>query len=129
MIEVMVAILILGTVFIGLVQAFPLASNIIKNAENKTKASYLAQEKIEGLYQIGYENFATGTIEVKHPLGDAGSDRALFQRETTSEYIDNALQNSITDQGMKKISTTVFYMNPVSKIENSYNITTILTNR
>ncbi|MCK5211681.1 hypothetical protein KAJ89_03195, partial [Candidatus Parcubacteria bacterium] len=78
---------------------------------------------------IGYENFATGTIEVKHPLGDAGSDRALFQRETTSEYIDNALQNSITDQGMKKISTTVFYMNPVSKIENSYNITTILTNR
>ncbi|MCK5211078.1 prepilin-type N-terminal cleavage/methylation domain-containing protein, partial [Candidatus Parcubacteria bacterium] len=100
LIEVMVAILILGTVFIGLVQAFPLASNIIKNAENKTKASYLAQEKIEGLYQIGYENFATGTIEVKHPLGDAGSDRALFQRETTSEYIDNALQNSITDQGM-----------------------------
>jgi hypothetical protein len=81
------------------------------------------------LYQLGYENIATGTIETKHLLGTSGSPRSTFQRETSVEYIDQDLQVTITDQGMKKINTIVYYINSVTKEESQYNLTTILTNR
>ena len=129
LIEVMVAILIIGTSFIGLIQAFPFALKIINSAKNQTKASYMAQEKIEELYQLGYENFATGTIEVKHPLGSSGSERAAFQRETIAEYIDGNLQTSTSDLGMKKITSIVYYTDSVSKKEKPFTLNTIITNR
>ena len=129
LIEVMIAILIIGTAFFGLIQAFPLSLKITKAAENKTKASYFAQEKIEALYELGYDNFSTGTIEPKHRLGATSTERWNFQRETTAEHIDKNLQTSVTDYGMKKITTTVYYTDAFSKSEISYSVTTILTNR
>ena len=128
LIEIMVAIAILGTSFIGLTQAFPFALKIVKTAENKTKASYLAQEKIEELYQAGYAGIATGTIEIKHRLG-AGSELYNFQRETVVETIDQDLQISVSDLGMKKITTTVFFTDSITKQERAFAVSTILTNR
>jgi len=129
LIEIMVAIMIIGTCFIGLIQAFPFALKISNSAKNQTKASYFAQEKIEELYQLGYENFATGTIEIKHALGSPGNDRAAFQRETIIQYIDRDLNEISEDQGMKKITVHVFYTDSISKNEKLYSLGTILTYR
>lgn len=129
LIEIMVAIMILGVAFIGLIGAFPYALSIITEAKNRTQAAYLAQEKIEELYQYNYDTIATGTIEIKNHVGAAGSHTYPYQRETTVTLIDRNLADAVTDQGLKKISVTIYYINAFSKTERSYNISTVISRR
>ncbi len=129
MIEVMVAIMIIGVAFIGLVQIFPTALNIIKSAENNTRASYYAQEKIEEIYQYGYDSIASGTIEVRHVLGSSGSVRNAFQRETEVNCIDSNLNAIGADQGLKKITTRVYFINSSTKNEEIFELSTIISRR
>ena len=130
LIEVMVAFSILTVAFIGLVQAFPFGVAINKEAENITVASYLAQEKIEELISLGYGGISAGTAETKHRLSDDQSSYLYnYQREATVNYIDGNLSQVEIDEGMKKISVTVYYVNAISKTEKNYNITTIISER
>ena len=126
LLEVLVAVMIIGTTFLGLFQAFPYAFAAIRGAENKTKAAYIAQSKIEQLYYLGYNNIATGTIEVKQPLAASG-DLSLFQRQTVVTAIDGDLMDSVTDLGMKQIDVTVYYTNEFTKSEKSLEVSTILS--
>ena len=126
LIEIMVAILIIGTTFIGLLQAFPYAMKINKTAENQTIASYLAQAKLEELNQLDYEDVATTTIEVKHPLGATNTPLYTFQRETVATYVDGNMQDSAIDLDLKKITTTVYYTGSLSKTERSYIMQTLI---
>ena len=126
LIEIMVAILIIGTTFIGLLQAFPYAMKINKTAENQTIASYLAQAKLEELNQLDYNEIATTTIEVKHRLGATSSLLYTFQRETVATYVDGNIQDSAIDLGLKKITTTVYYTGSLSKTERSYIMQTLM---
>ena len=102
LIEIMVAILIIGTVFTGLISAFPLALKISKNAENRTRAAYYAQEKIEELYQLNYSAIPAGTIEARQAVG-AEHPRRAYERETTVVYLDEDFNESADDAGLKKI--------------------------
>ncbi|MBU0647148.1 prepilin-type N-terminal cleavage/methylation domain-containing protein [Patescibacteria group bacterium] len=130
LIEIMIAFLILVIAFIGLIQAFPFSQIMIKTAENSSKASYLAQDKIEQLLSLGYDNVSIGTIETKQRLATSSTDYLYyFQRQTTVDYLDGNLQVSASSTGMKKISTTVYYTNNISKTEKSYNISTIISQR
>ncbi|MEA3464131.1 MAG: prepilin-type N-terminal cleavage/methylation domain-containing protein [Patescibacteria group bacterium] len=130
LIEIMVALTILTIAFIGLMQAFPYGLSINKATEDITVASYLAQDKIEELHSLGYDNIATGTPETKHRLSDDQANYLYFyQRQTEVNYVDGNLSNSILDTGMKKISVTVYYTNALSKTEKSYNITTLISER
>lgn len=124
----MVAILIIGTCFIGLVQAFPYGLRIVNSAENRSRASYLAQEKIEELISEGYDGVATGTIEIKAPLAASGY-LASFERETTVEYVDENLNATTTDLGLKKITTTVYYTDSIDKQEKAYTLYSLLSSR
>lgn len=126
LIEIMVAILIIGTTFIGLLQAFPYAMKINKTAENQTIAAYLAQEKLEELNQLDYDEIATSTIEVKHRLGAVGTPLYAFQRETVVTYVDGNIQDSAIGLGLKKIITTVYYTGSLSKTERSYIMQTLM---
>lgn len=123
LIEIMVAILILGTTFIGLIQAFPYALRIIKSAENKTKASYRGQEKIEEIYQLGYSGIGTGIIESRQAIGDG------FERQTEAYFLDIDFATSTSDIGLKLITTTVYFTNAFSKNESSYPLSTIIADR
>ena len=125
LIELMVAIVIIGTTFLGLIQAFPYALAVIKGAENKTKAAYIAQSEIEELYYTGYSNIATGTIEAKHTVA---SDLGIFQRQTEVTAVDGDLNPATTDLGMKMIDVTVYYANGVTKSEKSLQVSTIMSN-
>lgn len=127
LIEIIVAFSILATLSIGIISAFPTGLSINKSAENATLASYLAQQKIEEIYSLGYDNVATGTIEVKNRLSTSTTNYLYnFQRETIVTYVDENLQNSATNLGGKKISTTIYYTSPIFKEEKTYNITTVI---
>jgi len=130
LIEIMVSILILAIAFIGLIQSFPLGLAINKDAENSTIASYLAQDKVEELFSLAYENLSPGVIEAKHRISNDPNDyRYQYQRQTEITYLDANLNPAVNDLGMKKISTTVYYISPLSKVEKSYQLATIISQK
>ncbi len=128
LIEIVVALAILSTAFLGLIKVFPLGIDMNTSAKNKTVASYLAQDKIENLYASGYDNIATGTIEAKHRISTS-SDSYLYnyQRETVVDYIDGNLTATSGDSGMKRITTTVYYPEGANKAEQSFRVNTIIS--
>lgn len=126
----MVAISILVVAFIGIVQTYPFGLSVNKEAGDSTLASYLCQGKLEEVVSLGYDNISTGTIEAKQRLSaDPTSYLYNYQRQTTVAYVDGDLNDSAGDLGMKKISSTVYYINALSKQEKSYNITTLISRR
>ncbi|MDO8592161.1 MAG: hypothetical protein Q7R92_00130 [bacterium] len=128
LLEIMVSFSILVLVFIALAQSFPLALTINKTSENATKASYLAQAKLEELNSLGYEGIGLGQIEAKHRLADNPADYLYyFQRQADVSYVDGNLQASAADTGLKKITVTIFYTNALSKTEKSYNTITLIS--
>ena len=129
LIEIMVAIMILGVTFTALISAFPFALRIIDSAEDNTRASYYAQEKIEEIYQYTYDSIATGTIEVKHYLGATSTVRGQFQRETSAVYVNSGMVISPTDLGLKKITTSIYYIDSISKNEEIFELSTVISSR
>ncbi|MEA1963477.1 MAG: hypothetical protein U9M94_04565 [Patescibacteria group bacterium] len=130
LLELSIAIAILITSLLPLTQAFPYSSSIINSAKNDTTASYLAQEKIEEIISLGYENIGIDTIEARHSLGTATSSYLyIFERETVVNYVDADLQNSLTDTGLKKISATIYYNDKISNNEKTFTISTLLVAR
>ncbi len=130
LLEIMVAFTIVTGSFISILQAFPMGLSLNKRSEMASVASYLAQEKIEELWSLGYEDTATGTVESKHPLGEGPDDYLYqFQRETVVNYVDDSLAATSSDAGMKRISTTIYYIDALDKNEKSYNITTLISQR
>ncbi len=130
LIEIMVAFSILAVAFIALAQSFPFGLSINKSAESSTVASYLAQGKIEELTSLGYDNVGVGAIEEKHRLSDNPMSYLYnYQSQTDTNYVDGNLDNSVGDQGIKKISVIIYYINSISKVEDSYNIITIISRR
>jgi Tfp pilus assembly protein PilV len=127
-IEIMVAFSILVIAFIALLSSFPFSLSVNKAAGSATLSSFLSQEKIEELNSSGYENIGVGTMETKHRLSEDPANYLYnFQRQTTVNYVDGEFAESGTDQGMKKISITVYYVNSFSKKEDVYNITTLIS--
>ncbi|MFH1522278.1 MAG: prepilin-type N-terminal cleavage/methylation domain-containing protein [Patescibacteria group bacterium] len=128
LIEIMVALTILTVAFVGLVFSFPFGLSITKEGENTTTASYLAQDKIEELVSLGYANISVGIIEEKHRLSnDSSSYLYFFQRQTEVSYVDGDLNEVVGGMGMKKISSTIYYNNAISKTEKSYSIKTLIS--
>ena len=127
LLELSIAIMILIGSLIPITQAFPYSSAIIHSAKNDTMASYLAQEKIEEVVSTGYENTGINIIETRHSLGTATSSYLYaFERETTVNYVDSDLQNSLIDTGLKKISTIIYYKDKISNNEKTFTISTLL---
>lgn len=130
LLEIMVAFTILTIAFIAISRSFPYGLAINKSAENSTIASFLAQDKIEELHSLGYDNIGLGEIEARHKLSlDQDDYRFFYERDANVSYVDSSLVESITDLGMKKISATIYFINSVSKQEDTFNITTIISRR
>jgi len=130
LVETMVALLILMVAFISLVQSFPFSQTMVKTAENSTKAAYLAQNELEQLLALNYDNIPVGTVEAKQRLSADPADYLyFFQRQTTVSYLDGDWLASSTDTGIKKISVIVYYTNSISKTENSYSISALASQR
>lgn len=130
LIEVIVAFSVLSIAFISLIRSFPFSLSINKEAENVTVASFLAQQKIEELNSLGYNNIATGTIEALHRLATTTTNNLYYyQRKTVVTYVDVNLATSSTDLGMKKAAVDIYYTNAISKTQKIYNISTLFSQR
>lgn len=109
-IEVMVAITIFSIGLLTIITAFPLALKISNQSSQTTVAINLAQAKIEEIFYLDYENVPLGTIEVKHRLANENNNPFYYyQRETLSSYVDNDLNESANETGIKKITSTVYW--------------------
>lgn len=130
LIEIMVAFTILTVAFIGLMAIFPKALSVNKGAENKSIASYLAQDKIEELDALGYANIGIGIIEPLHNLSTSSTSYlSKFERETYAAYLDANLNATTTSTGLLKASTTVYYLEAATKTRKPYNLSIIITQR
>ena len=130
LIEIMVAISKMSFSFISIMYAFPFGTAINKRANSATTASHLAQQKVEELRSLGYDNIIVGTVESKTRLSlNSSSYLYHFQREASVDYVDSNLDDSVADLGIKKISTTVYYDDAISKAEKGYSIVTLISQR
>lgn len=127
MIEILVSFSILIIAFVSLSQAFPMGLSINKSAENSTVAYYLAQEKVEELMSTDYDSLNVGTIEAKQRLSlDQGNYLYNFQRKTDVIYVDGDMLDSLSDLGLKKISTIVYFNDAITKKEKAYTVNTVV---
>lgn len=117
MVEILIAMLIFGIGISAAIRTLPLSNRAASRSRNLTMATNLAQEKIEELMSIPYDDgdlTAGDHVDPDNPL-----DR-IFTR--TWSVIDNA---PVTD--MKRIDVTVSY--ETDNPDNSITLTTYLTSR
>ena len=104
LIELIVSIALLVFLAMGVGQIFPRAIGVNRVAEKSTRATYFAQAELETLLGTEYVSIATGTIEPRHIISPG------YDRQTVVNYIDPVtLAVSSSDQGLKRITTTVYY--------------------
>jgi len=130
LIEVVVSISIVTFALFSMLVLLPFSLRVNRSSANLTQATYLAQAAIENSLSISYENLNAGTIESKAKLSaDASNFLYNFERETTVAYVDANLNNSVSDIGLKKVSTTVYWQDPADETEKTYTLTTLISQK
>ena len=86
LIEIMVAFLIIAVAFTAIIAIFPRAANITRGSGNASLSSFLAQEKIEQINAIGYDDIATGTLENLVRFSTSTSNRLYYYQRTTTAF-------------------------------------------
>lgn len=123
LIEATIAIAILLIGIVAAAEIFPLSIKVDKTAEQTTVAAELAQSKIEEIFSQEFDNIAVGTIEPRHRLASSSSNPFYsYERETAVDYVDGNLVHSAQPTGLKRISTTIYWRNAVSKTEKNFNV-------
>jgi prepilin-type N-terminal cleavage/methylation domain-containing protein len=133
LIEVIVAIGILSLIGLGVLQAFPFGSMIVKSAEKQTRAVFAAQAKAEEIMSLDYYSISAGEIEPRHNLGAIDPELAGFERRTVVYYIDDELQatstNPADDFGLLTASVSIFYHNSMNQNEEQYDLNFLISRR
>lgn len=130
LIEVIVAITVLAVGILSLTEIFPFALKISRSAEQQTVAVNLAQAKIEEMFYLDYENISTGTIEARQRMSDEPANPFYYyERETLAEHVDGDLNTSVTETGMKKITTTVYWDSPFFVNEKNTELSIIISEK
>jgi len=130
LIEIIISVTILAVGILGLFQAFPRGISIQHSIELETIANHLAQEKIENIVAIAYENIDVGIIENQVALSeDPSNEFYKFKRTTTVELVDGNLAPSLNDLGLKKITTTVEWPKFLNNGTDSMSIITLISQR
>ncbi len=125
-IEAMVAITVLLVGIVAITAFFPTSLKIIGDSEATTTATNLIMAKIEEVQALPYQSIVVGEFESKHRLSSNGEDYLYyFQRSTTITYLDQNLNESVSDVGFKKISVTVYWISALGGKEKSITINTI----
>ena len=130
LIETAIAIAVLLIGIVAAAQIFPLSVKVDKTAEQTTVAADLAQSKIEEVFSQGFENISAGTIEPRHRLAASSTNPFYpYERQTVVDYVDGNLNYSAAATGLKRISTTVYWRNAVSKTEKNTNVQILINQK
>lgn len=126
MAEVIVAIMVFAVGVLSVVEVFPLYRKMSRISEKSTIAIFLAQEQVENIFSLSYDNISVGQFEAKQAVAASGAF-AQYQRQTDVSYVDGNYQNSVVDVGLKKITTTVYWYE--DGLEKSTNLVTLVANK
>jgi len=128
LIEVVVSIGIVSTILFALLALFPFSLRLNRASANLTQATYLAQAGMEQMLSFSYDDI-NNVMEPKNKLSnDPNNVLYNFEREIEATYLDQNLNISATDQGLKKITSTVYWYNPMNTDEQTYTLTTLISN-
>jgi len=128
LIEVAIAITILLIGIVAAAQIFPLAVKVDKTAEQTTVASDLAQSEIEQVFSQSFDSITIGTIEPLHKLATSSTNPFYYyQRQTVVDYVDGNLNYSASATGLKRVNTTVYWTNAVTKASKNTNVQLIIS--
>lgn len=123
MVESMVALFVLVSGVVILLQIFPLGFSAERANQMRTQAIFLAQEKTEALIASNYDNIVVGDF-LEQPLPEPFT---LFSRRTKTTYVNKDLQTIVADDGLKKIEVVVFWSPALSLGKKEVQIITLVS--
>lgn len=129
-IEVLLTISILAVGILGLLQAFPRGISTARELESEAVANHLAQSAIEGHIAASYDELLPGELENRiHVTPDENNSLYPYLRSTTIGLVDQNLNPSGQDIGLKKISVTIAWPSVFAGAERSITFTTLISSR
>jgi prepilin-type N-terminal cleavage/methylation domain-containing protein len=122
LIEIIVSLFIFSVGIAGILFAFSLGVKIESKAKMRTCASKLAQERIEEIASLPYEEI----ISSFENYGDISDFNSYKRRTDVYYYNPDSLSTSTVDSGIKMIEVSVFWDSPVSSVEKNINFNTLV---
>lgn len=117
LVEIMVALIILGIGISMAMRTLPESNTVTTRARNVTKATNLVQEKLEQLHSLPFDDaFLTAGIH-----NDPGNPIDTHYRRTWT------VQDAYPVAGMKQVSVTVTF--PTASADSSVTISSIMSSR
>ncbi len=130
LIEIIISVFVLSVGILGLVAAFPRGSKIQKQVESQAIANNIAQEKMEELLSLMYEEIPLGIIEDSARISSDPLDGFYkFKRTTQISLIDQNMLTSQSDIGLKKITIKVEWGSVFDGPDSNATISTIISKR
>lgn len=123
--EAMIAMVLLIVGIVTVLQIFPLAFGIGISNQKETQATMLCQEKIEEINSKNYREIQVG-IQTEDPLP---SPFEKFSRETKVSYVDNNLQATTSDTGLKKVEVEVWWSSFFPAGKKQIKVTTLIAEK
>jgi Tfp pilus assembly protein PilV len=127
-IELILAIFLFSYGIISVVQILPVNRRFLEQSTFQTQASFLAQEQMEKVATVSYDDLTTGAYEPSAALAATIGDGYVvqFTRSTAVSLIDSAYASTATDIGLKKVIVTVGWTERSGA--RNYTLTTIVHN-
>lgn len=130
LIEILLSLALLAVGIMGLLSAFPRGIAADKDLELGTIAQQLAQEKIETLTNLSYNEIATGLLENQvRASADPANPFYQFKRTTAVDWVDGNLASSGNETDLKKASVTVAWPGRWGGADRAVKIVTLITKK
>lgn len=130
LLEIVIATAILSVGILGLIGAFPQGIETTREQELMVIAGQLAQTKLEEMASLSYAEVVVGTIEDRvHAVAEASDPLYKFLRSTSAGLVDQNLNPSQTDIGLKKITITIYWPSVFNLVEKSQSVVTLISER
>jgi len=127
LVEVLVAAAVMALALTAVSQTFSMGMELSYNAEKETMAVALAQEKLEETLSLGYDNISVGESERERFSDDSESHFYAFENQVEVSYMNENLEESVSDTGLKKIKVNVFW--PSRGGEEEENLTLLIAKK
>jgi Tfp pilus assembly protein PilV len=127
-VELLVALSLFMVGMVSILVIFPLDRRYLAQSAYATQAVSLAQEKIEQVRALSYDDLTIGTYEAKATVSSTSGDQLVqFSRATTVTLLDAnravvSPQDSAHDVGLKEVDVTVYWSE--NGISRQYTLTT-----
>lgn len=108
LIEVLIGITIIIVGILGVAKMFQIAIRVVHDAQATTLATQFALNQLEYITAVPYEEITSGAYETRHGITDNGTPNG-FERQTLVTLVDQNMNTTTIDIGLKKVATTVFW--------------------